>query len=510
MEKMVTKRALSIILSFLTIISVISFPTIKAKATGTVDDFVERCYTVTLGRGSDPDGFADWKGQLLNGKAVGVHVAYGFLFSPEYTKKNKSNKEYVTDLYMLFMGREPDEDGFNDWVGQLEAGKSRVEVFAGFANSQEFYNICESYGITAGRFVAGNDRNQVNNVNLFVERLYKITLGRIGDKDGQKNWVEQLIKKQITGSECARRFIFSQEYTNKGLSDEEFVENLYLAMMGRASDPEGKTNWVNGLANGMTRDEVFAGFANSIEFANICNTYKIDRGAYTAKDIGSNNNKNNNKENEIKKPSGYKVYLGDDSYAGYYKFIYDLDGNKVKEEEYSVNGELVRYWEYLDFDEHGSYKKFHYVPVLNESENGEELWEEYNYEYNTEGIIKTKKEIADSHYIIYEYDERGIEIKYTVYNLDDSVRFYTTSIPKYDSNGKLMYVERFSNGELDYRIEYDEKEREICSYTYINENFYQYVKTTYDNDGKEHGSTVYTYEDGVTRIESYWIYDYEQ
>ena len=473
MEKMVTKRALSIILSFLTIISVISFPIIKAKATGTVDDFVERCYTVTLGRGSDPDGFADWKGQLLNGKAVGVHVAYGFLFSPEYTKKNKSNKEYVTDLYMLFMGREPDEDGFNDWVGQLEAGKSRVEVFAGFANSQEFYNICESYGITAGRFVAGNDRNQVNNVNLFVERLYKITLGRIGDKDGQKNWVEQLIKKQITGSECARRFIFSQEYTNKGLSDEEFVENLYLAMMGRASDPEGKTNWVNGLANGMTRDEVFAGFANSIEFANICNTYKIDRGSYTAKDIGSNNNKNNNKENEIKKPSGYKVYLGDDSYAGYYKFIYDLDGNKVKEEEYSVNGELVRYWEYLDFDEHGSYKKFHYVPVLNESENGEELWEEYNYEYNTEGIIKTKKEIADSHYIIYEYDERGIEIKYTVYNLDDSVRFYTTSIPKYDSNGKLMYVERFSNGELDYRIEYDEKER-------------------------------------VTRIESYWIYDYEQ
>ncbi|MBR6384227.1 MAG: hypothetical protein IKS56_09640 [Lachnospiraceae bacterium] len=58
MEKMVTKRALSIILSFLTIISVISFPTIKAKATGTVDDFVERCYTVTLGRGSDPDGGA--------------------------------------------------------------------------------------------------------------------------------------------------------------------------------------------------------------------------------------------------------------------------------------------------------------------------------------------------------------------------------------------------------------------------------------------------------------------
>ncbi|MBR5917878.1 MAG: DUF4214 domain-containing protein, partial [Lachnospiraceae bacterium] len=288
-----SNKYLCTVLSLILILSVINIPVIKAKAdAGTVDDFVERCYTVTLGRGSDPDGFADWKGQLTNGEAVGVHVAYGFLFSSEYTKKNKSNQDYVTDLYMLFMGREPDEAGFNDWVGQLEDGKSRVDVFAGFANSQEFYNICESYGITAGRFVTGYDRFQINNVNLFVERLYKITLDRIGDKDGQRNWVEKLINKQITGSECARSFIFSQEYTNKGLSDDEFVENLYLAMMGRPSDAGGKSGWVNALVSGKTRDEVFAGFANSVEFTNICNTYKIDRGTYTAKNTGNNNNNN--------------------------------------------------------------------------------------------------------------------------------------------------------------------------------------------------------------------------
>ena len=288
-------RILSVIMSLLMVISVISFPTLKPKAAaGTIDDFVERCYTVTLDRGSDPDGFADWKDQLLNGKAVGIEVAYGFLFSPEYTRKNKSNEDYVKDLYMLFMGREPDTDGFNDWVGQLNAGKTRLDVFAGFANSQEFYNICESYGITAGRYVAGYDRKTINNVNLFVERMYKITLGRIGDKDGQKNWVEQLIKKQITGSECARRFIFSKEYTNKGLSDEEFVENLYLAMFGRPSDADGKYNWLYGLKNGMTRDEVFAGFANSIEFDNICKSYGINRGIYTATNKGTFNKDNPN------------------------------------------------------------------------------------------------------------------------------------------------------------------------------------------------------------------------
>ena len=298
-KRKISLRILCFIVSLLIIFSVISFPTIEANAdgsAGTLDDFVERCYTVTLDRGSDPDGFADWKGQLLNGKAVGIEVAYGFLFSQEYTKKNKDNDAYLKDLYMLFMGREPDEGGYNDWMGKLNNGASRLEVFAGFANSQEFYNICDSYGITAGRYVMGYDRPTINNVNLFVERMYKITLGRIGDKDGQKNWVEQLINKQITGSECARRFIFSQEYTNKNLGDEEFVENLYLAMFGRSSDTDGKNNWLYGLKNGMTRDEVFAGFANSIEFDNICKTYGIDRGSYIATDKGTFNKDNPNNE----------------------------------------------------------------------------------------------------------------------------------------------------------------------------------------------------------------------
>ena len=53
-------KILSLFLSFLMVLSVISFPTINANAdgsAGTLDDFVERCYTVTLDRPSDPDGF---------------------------------------------------------------------------------------------------------------------------------------------------------------------------------------------------------------------------------------------------------------------------------------------------------------------------------------------------------------------------------------------------------------------------------------------------------------------
>lgn len=289
MEK--TKKRLSyFILSLLMVLFIVTIPSFKAKASGgTIDDFVERCYTVTLDRGSDPDGFLYWKNQLLNGESVGENIAYGFLFSPEYSNKNKSNEDYVTDLYHLFMGREPDKEGFDYWVSQLNESKSREDIFAGFANSKEFYEICNGYGITAGWFVVGYDRVQVNNVNLFVERLYKICLGRRGDQGGQKNWVEHLIKKEISGSECARCFIQSPEYVNKGWTNADYVENLYLAMMGRTSDAEGKASWVNALdSESKTRDEVFAGFANSVEFGNICNSYKIDKGTYTAKETRTN------------------------------------------------------------------------------------------------------------------------------------------------------------------------------------------------------------------------------
>ena len=129
-KKTNTTRVVSVVLSLLMILSVISFPTLKANAAEGVDGFVERCYTVTLGRGSDAAGFADWKDQLLNGKSVGINIAYGFLFSAEYKNKNKSNEDYVKDLYKLFMDRDPDQAGFDDWVGKLSEGKSREEVFA--------------------------------------------------------------------------------------------------------------------------------------------------------------------------------------------------------------------------------------------------------------------------------------------------------------------------------------------------------------------------------------------
>ena len=122
-------------------------PNIEVEPNQATIDFASRLYTTCLGRTADQDGLMAWARQLANQRDTGTGAARGFFFSYEFTNQNVSNDEYVNRLYRTFMGREADEAGFSAWVGQLESGTSREEVFNGFAQSQEFGQICASYGI---------------------------------------------------------------------------------------------------------------------------------------------------------------------------------------------------------------------------------------------------------------------------------------------------------------------------------------------------------------------------
>ena len=49
-----------------------------------------------------------------------------------------SNEQYVKTLYQNILDREPDTDGYNYWVGQLNNGiEDRSELLLGFAESAE-------------------------------------------------------------------------------------------------------------------------------------------------------------------------------------------------------------------------------------------------------------------------------------------------------------------------------------------------------------------------------------
>lgn len=145
----------------------------------------------------------------------------------------------------------------------------------------------------------------------FVKLLYQYVLDRTATQSEIDYWVGRL-ENGSTGAEVAYGFIFSQEFQNKNYSDADYVEHLYLSLMGRASDADGKADWVTHLKNGVSRLYVFRQFTDSAEFGNLCNTYEIERGTVA---LTENRDQNYNVTRFVAR--NYTEFLGR---------TYDVDG----------------------------------------------------------------------------------------------------------------------------------------------------------------------------------------
>jgi N-acetylmuramoyl-L-alanine amidase len=239
-----------------------------------VERFVMRLYALVLGRDYDPAGLNMWSNELKSHTHTGASVAHGFFFSREFINRNVSNEEFVKILYNTFLDREPDPAGGAMWLNNLHLGMPRENIFAGFTNSVEFGRLCDEAGILRGTYTPPPG----GSVRVFVTRLYRTTLERDPDPAGLNMWSNALINQIHTGAGVAYGFIFSREMFERNLSNEDFVEIMYNAMMGRASDPHGKNTWVTNLRNGATRYSIFVNFVNSPEFERICRDHGIIRG----------------------------------------------------------------------------------------------------------------------------------------------------------------------------------------------------------------------------------------
>ena len=126
-------------------------PNAKAeKPSANALKFATRLYTECLGREPDADGLLFWALRLTNLESSGYEAAKGFFESQEFTNKNVDDTTYVKLLYRTFMGRDYDQGGLEFWLGHLSTDMNRLQVLQGFAQSQEFTNICNDYGIDRG------------------------------------------------------------------------------------------------------------------------------------------------------------------------------------------------------------------------------------------------------------------------------------------------------------------------------------------------------------------------
>lgn len=109
----------------------------------TIVDF----YRGFLARLPDSGGFNFWVNEFRTAQCQGaaavitkVHaISHSFLNSTEYLARNRTDTQYVSDLYDAFMRRGGDLAGVSDWVQELTSGRrSRERLRQDFIASAEF------------------------------------------------------------------------------------------------------------------------------------------------------------------------------------------------------------------------------------------------------------------------------------------------------------------------------------------------------------------------------------
>ncbi|MFZ0751281.1 MAG: DUF4214 domain-containing protein, partial [Pyrinomonadaceae bacterium] len=144
-----------------------------------VSQFVSDFYSGALAR-SPGSGDPDWVTTLTQAQSQGRNqltvaaqsLGASLFTSTEYANRNRTNGEFVTDLYAGYLGRSPDSGGYDYWLAAL-SGSTRDQVRLGFAYSQEFQNnlaaLCVSTSSTSANLkyvlydIQGTARAVMNN-----------------------------------------------------------------------------------------------------------------------------------------------------------------------------------------------------------------------------------------------------------------------------------------------------------------------------------------------------------
>lgn len=128
-------------------IEIFNFGDIKGLTVDTLSSLLEaqgeiaRIYSAVLARTPDNDGMHYWiKDYLVNGNNNLKNIAEAFAESKEYQYRfgSETNEDFVEQLYLNVLGREPDAAGFEYWINEINETGDRGGMIVSFSNSEEF------------------------------------------------------------------------------------------------------------------------------------------------------------------------------------------------------------------------------------------------------------------------------------------------------------------------------------------------------------------------------------
>lgn len=120
-------------------------------------------------------------------------------------------REVIRDMALLYeaaLGRAPDIEGLNYFVGDLRGGQSLQDVATSFYHSNEFRDQFDEFDDV-----------------VYVQQLYHNVLGRPGDAIGLRYWVEDIVLRDRSHADVLVSFAQSAENVQQA---EPWLAGLYF------------------------------------------------------------------------------------------------------------------------------------------------------------------------------------------------------------------------------------------------------------------------------------------
>ncbi len=222
------------------------------------------------------EDIVNYSKELKNGVSI-AKIIEKMITKDKFQSVYRNDKEYIEKLYNALFDEEIDSFVLNSLLDDLKNTKiSKPEILYYFVNSKKFQDYTNSKGIEGADPENITFQKQIEKLSSFVKRMYTKALGRDAESGGFNYWTLQLLSKKKTPQQIANFFFNSKEFKDKHLSDKEFLDRIYLTIMGRKPDQSGYDYWLGRLSkNSINRQGIIDAFINSKEFQNLEREYGL-------------------------------------------------------------------------------------------------------------------------------------------------------------------------------------------------------------------------------------------